>query len=142
MRSLSTVLFVLFSICIAACGVSKKIDEVQHTQVPQVTAADEMAARLRLDSIAKAEAQYQVMNNGAYGTMQDLIQNQFLVDPSKGQLGRYKFDLEVGEHGFAATAVPERYPMTGRRSFYIDESGVLRGADKAGAKATASDPAL
>lgn len=121
------------------CGTSKKIE---NNQVPQVTAADEMAARLRLISIAQAETQYSVTAGGEYATLEDLIQKGFLVDPSQGKLPRYEFSVEVRPHGFAATAVPEKYPITGKRSFYIDESNQLRGADKSGAKATADDPVI
>jgi hypothetical protein len=130
----------LLTAFIAGCGVSKKIETIQNTQVPQVTAADEMAARVRLTAISDAEARYQVENNGDYASMDVLIQNHYIIDPGKGQLARYKFAVEVGDHHFSATAVPERYPMTGRQSFYIDETNVLRGADKGGAKATANDP--
>ncbi len=42
--------------------------------------------------------------------------------------------------GFELAAVPAEYGKTGRRSFFVDSSGTLRGADKGGALATASDP--
>ena len=42
--------------------------------------------------------------------------------------------------GFSLAASPTEYGKTGRRSFYLDSSGVLRGADKKGAVATAADP--
>jgi len=109
-------------------------------QLPQVTAADEMAARARLIAIAKAEAQYQFEADGEYATLEQLIQKGFVGDPSQGQLARYKFDITLRPHGFDATAVPETYRVTGDRSFFIDESLVLRAADKHGQKATAQDP--
>ena len=43
---------------------------------------------------------------------------------------------------FEIIAVPRRYPNTGRRSFLVDESGILRGADKNGAPASADDPII
>ena len=36
----------------------------------------------------------------------------------------------------------ERFGVTGKRSFFVDESRVLHAADKGGQPATASDPAL
>lgn len=39
-------------------------------------------------------------------------------------------------------AVPASYPKTGRRSFFIDETGVIRGANHGGAPATIDDPPL
>jgi hypothetical protein len=46
--------------------------------------------------------------------------------------------------GFALAATPLHYgqPGTGRRSFYLDSAGTLRGADKQGAVATAEDPEI
>lgn len=44
--------------------------------------------------------------------------------------------------GFALAATPVRYGQGGRRSFYLDSAGVLRGADKQGEVATPSDPEI
>ena len=54
----------------------------------------------------------------------------------------YRFELKVDENGrgFIATAVPVQYGRTGRRSFYIDQAGVVRAEDKQGQAATASSP--
>jgi type II secretory pathway pseudopilin PulG len=43
---------------------------------------------------------------------------------------------------FALTASPEEYGKTGRRSFFLDSTGVLRGNDKQGAVATYTDPPI
>jgi hypothetical protein len=42
--------------------------------------------------------------------------------------------------GFTLAATPIKYGNDGRRSFFLDSSGTLRGADKNGAVATADDP--
>jgi len=44
--------------------------------------------------------------------------------------------------GFSLAASPTEYGKTGRRSFFLDSSGMLRGADKKGAVATAADPRI
>lgn len=46
--------------------------------------------------------------------------------------------------GFALAATPTQYgqPAAGRRSFYLDSAGTLRGADKQGEVATAEDPEI
>ena len=46
--------------------------------------------------------------------------------------------------GFALAATPVQYgqPAMGRRSFYVDSAGTLRGADKQGEVATAEDPEI
>jgi hypothetical protein len=41
---------------------------------------------------------------------------------------------------FFLVSSPNEYGKSGRRSFYLDSSGVLRGADKQGAVAAATDP--
>ena len=42
--------------------------------------------------------------------------------------------------GFALAAVPVEYGKSGRRSFYLDATGTLRGGDDRGAAATVTDP--
>ena len=42
--------------------------------------------------------------------------------------------------GFAVAATPLQYGSTGRRSFYLDATGILHGADHQGAVATSTDP--
>lgn len=44
--------------------------------------------------------------------------------------------------GFTLAATPLQYEKEGRKSFYLDSSGTLRGADKHGAVATVNDPPL
>src|SRR5258708_11175107 len=43
---------------------------------------------------------------------------------------------------FELAATPVEYGKDGRRSFYLDSDGVLRGADKQGAVATSTDPRI
>jgi hypothetical protein len=44
------------------------------------------------------------------------------------------------EESFSLTSWPREYGKSGRRSFFLDSSGVLRGADKQGGMATSADP--
>jgi hypothetical protein len=105
-----------------------------------VTAANETAAMARLRAIAAAEAQYQVQALGEYGTLDQLIQKRYVNDPASGKLTGYRFEVQVRPGGFQATAVPEKFGVTGKRSFYLDETNVLHASDKKGAPATAADP--
>jgi type II secretory pathway pseudopilin PulG len=41
---------------------------------------------------------------------------------------------------FVLASSPKEYGKTGRRSFFLDSSGILRGADKQGGVATSTDP--
>ena len=130
------ILFALVTLA-AACESNTKIITVQSSHA---TAANEMAAMARLQAIARAEVHYQIESGGKYGSLEELIQKGLVNDPSGGKLTGYKFDLQVRGSGFQATAAPEKFGVTGKRSFYIDERNVMRGADKGGAQATASDP--
>lgn len=49
---------------------------------------------------------------------------------------------EATEPRFNLAATPAQYSKTGRRSFFLDTSGVLRGGDKQGSVATAQDPRI
>jgi len=104
------------------------------------TAANEIAAMARLRAIAMAEMHYSIESSGKYGSLDELIQKGLVNDPSQGKLTGYKFDVRATGDGYQATAAPEKFGISGKRSFYIDERNVLRGADKGGAQATASDP--
>ena len=130
------VLLGLAAIVIAGCSQDQK----PPAQSVLVTVADETAARARLHAIAAAEAQYQVISGGGYGTLDQLIEKGYVNDPSSGKLTGYRFEVQVKQGSFQATAVPVQAGISGTRSFYIDETYVIHGADKKGAPATASDP--
>ena len=130
---------ILFTSLVAACST-----EPQQQKLPEqsvlVTAANETAAMARLRAIVAAEARYMVESGGEYGTLDQLIQKQHINDPSRGKLTGYRFEIQVKPGGFQLTAVPEKFGVTGTRSFYVDETNIIHAADKKGAPATASDP--
>jgi hypothetical protein len=77
------------------------------------------------------------------------------ADLAAGESGGYKFRYVIvpvivtGDDsdrdkaaGFVVAAVPVEYGKDGRRSFYLDSNGVLRGADKHGGVATSTDPKI
>ncbi|MCI0491183.1 MAG: hypothetical protein L0229_31725 [Blastocatellia bacterium] len=133
-RSLSLIFSLGLMATIAGCDIKT------NRQVPQVNVANELAVTMRLRAIADAEAFYFAESGGSYATLDELVEKGYVPDPSGGKLDGYRFDVRVKLDGFEATAVPKKFGITGRRSFYIDETKVLRGADKGGDPATASDP--
>ena len=137
--SVRLVLLALVAAILAACT-SQQQRQQRPEQSVLVTAANETAALARLRSIAGAEAQYQVESGGEYGTLDQLIEKRYVNDPTHGKLTGYRFEVRVKPGGFQATAVPEQVGISGKRSFYVDETNVVHGADKKGAAATASDP--
>ena len=64
-------------------------------------------AMARLRAIGAAEARYGVESGGEYGTLDQLIQNRYINDPSSGKLSGYRFEIKVKPGGFQVTAVPE-----------------------------------
>jgi len=124
------------------CSTSKLTGNNASEQLPQVIAANEMAALVRLRSIVTAEMSLQFESGGKYATLEELMEKGTLPNPSQGKLTGYRFDVKVKPNGFEATAVPEKFAVTGKRSFYVDESRVMHGADKGGLPASASDPTI
>jgi hypothetical protein len=92
-----------------------------------------------LQMIVGAEKTYEsTAGKGKYGTLDELAQQKLLV---KDYLNKYGYNYEVTVSGdqFQAVAIPKEYGKTGKRSFFVDKSGVVRGDDHVGAPATAAD---
>ena len=110
-------------------------------------AANEGSAMYVLRRIGSAEATYQDQRQ-TFGTLEQLAADE-LIDPAtaSGTRNGYKFKINIsqppdGDAEFEAIAVPADYPSSGRRSFLIDETGVIRAADSHGGDASRSDPPL
>ncbi len=100
--------------------------------------------------IMVAEVTYEATSgNGNFGSLNDLRQAD-LIDPAAASGRKYGYDFVVQTTAqtnntpaaLIVTATPQFYRKTGRKSFYIDTSGILRGADKNGAPADGSDPII
>lgn len=120
-------------------------------------ASNETAAIANLRSVHSAQSGYQTTatldldgnGTGEFGTMAALVTSTWLDDlfGGAGQRQGYTFSITVAgvplsdETQWAGAAWPTAYQITGTRSFYIDESGVVRGSDVNGVaptRATAS----
>jgi hypothetical protein len=87
--------------------------------------------------------------NGKYGTLDELAAANLIdVQLASGTRNGYRFKITLPvsasrtEQGYEAVAIPTQYPNTGRRSFFINQTGVICGADKHGIEATSLDPPL
>ena len=100
--------------------------------------SNEMMAQTALRSIAAAQKKYQKSKGSFAATLDDLKETKELFIHVSG----YEIKLSSSGNKFEATATPTDYGKTGRRSYYIDESAELRGADHSGKMATASDPSI
>ena len=93
-------------------------------------------------TIAHAQEQYKKDKGaGSYGTLEQLLELDILPKELLDSSG-YKFDLIVTGDKFQVTAVPVEYGKSGKMSYFIDQTRVLRGVDRQGASATSSDPAV
>jgi hypothetical protein len=109
---------------------------------PPEAAMNERSAMSVLWRIASAQRQYREKTGAtSYGSVEQLIEADVLTKESVEPKG-YKIELRLTAEGFEVTAVPTEYGKTGRLSFFIDQTGQVRGADRGGSAANASDPPI
>jgi hypothetical protein len=126
-----------------------------QTQVRRLTARqqrnlikyNEAGTIATLRTLFSAEATYQsTTGNGDYGTLEELAREN-LIDPVLAEGHRYGYFFRIrreksspeSRSSLEIVAVPQSYRRTGRRSFYISETGVIHAADKHGAEANPKD---
>jgi hypothetical protein len=113
-------------------GISQEANQSPLIRNEQITRAGMMM-------LANSEKSYhQGQGKGQYASIEQLADKQMISKEMFREYG-YRFDLSVSGDKFTATAVPNEYNKTGRLSYFIDETGVLRGGDHAGAPATVAD---
>ena len=92
-----------------------------------------------LHMIVSAEATYEATEgNGSYGSLEKLVEMKLVQKEMLDKYG-YKIEVNTSGHEFEATATPIEYGKTGKRSFFVDQSGVVRGDDHGGGPATIAD---
>jgi len=100
---------------------------------------NEIIAMSVLRAIPSAEETFKsTAGNGSYGSI-DQLAEQKLLDKEAFEKYGYRFDLTTSAHGFEAVAMPSEYGKSGKRSFFIDQSNVLRAGDHGGGAATVAD---
>jgi type II secretory pathway pseudopilin PulG len=111
-------------------------------------AANEGAVIRSLRVLHGAEQTYQATTGqGNYGTLSELQSDSLISSDMALEIrSGYRFKIKVfkanseSPASFAVIAVPFVYGSSGRRSFFIDETGVIRGEDKQGLEASKSTP--
>ncbi|HEY0545549.1 MAG TPA: hypothetical protein VGC91_09255 [Pyrinomonadaceae bacterium] len=113
-------------------------------------ATNEARAIKTLQSIHSAETTFKDKYGAAeYGSLEQL-EKQHLLDRARAAAMQngyvFEIKLQAGKGdtpaAFTVSAVPQTYGVSGRRSFYIDQTGALRGDDKEGGPADAADPTI
>ncbi|HXI25913.1 MAG TPA: hypothetical protein VNG71_18800 [Pyrinomonadaceae bacterium] len=93
-----------------------------------------------LQFIANSEAQYKAgPGKGSYASLQQMIDAKMFPADVAEKYG-YNFQVTVTGDQFEAVATPREYGRTGKRSFFVDKSDVVRGGDHGGGAATIADP--
>ena len=106
---------------------------------PPTAATNEAMAKGTLRTIVSAEATYQATEgNGSYGTIDQLVAHGLMAKDVLEKNG-YRIEVTVSGERFEARAMPLEYGKSGKLSFFVDESGVLRAGDKGGGPATVAD---
>lgn len=110
-------------------------------------AANEAAVLPLLSQLQEAQARYALgVGQNRFGTLAELRRAGEITGLADGRYRGYRIEVVVNNQTVPPTfqihAVPERYRETGRRSFLMDDSGVLRGADRQGERARPSDPVV
>jgi hypothetical protein len=101
--------------------------------------SNETMARNSLRVVVAVEAGFRAeKGKGRYGTLDELVAAD-LIGNEFGRDYGYTIQLTASGNKFEAVAIPEEYGKTGKLSFFIDESGVLRAGDHGGGPATISD---
>jgi hypothetical protein len=109
---------------------------------PPETVKNERQAMSMMWSIAGSQRQFKEEKKGGYGSLEELEAAHLLSKDSLNNIG-YKFEVRLVPDGYEVSAVPIEYGKTGKLSFFMNqESPTIRGADHAGAPATASDPEI
>src|SRR6185369_14899402 len=106
-------------------------------------AANESSAMATLRMVASAEIEYHESFE-KYATLEELAAGNFIDSRlASGTRNGYHFTLELTtDEGFAVVAVPVTYGSSGRRSFFIDQSLVMRVSDRHGAPSIRMDRPL
>ena len=122
-------------VLMAVTGISGEVN-------PPATVQKERMAIGAMYMIAIAEEKYKTgTGGGSYGSLEQLIAEK-LVSKEMIDNSGYKFELTVTADNFEVSAAPVEYGKTGKMSYYMDQSRMLRGADRSGASALASDPPI
>lgn len=122
-------------VLIAVAGVSGEAN-------PPPLLQNERMAMGMVYMIANAEQQYrQKQGNGVFATLEQLIAED-IVSKETLERSAYRFEVTVSGDKFEISAVPKEYGKSGNLSLFMDQTHVLRGGDKNGASATATDPPI
>jgi len=91
-------------------------------------AGNEEAAKLGIMTIVTTQITFSAQNKGEYATSLSKLELAELLDSelASGSKDGYRFNMVGGGKSFTVTATPLEFGKTGNRSFFSDETGVVR----------------
>jgi prepilin-type N-terminal cleavage/methylation domain-containing protein len=104
--------------------------------------AQEKTAVANIRTLFEAQNLYHI-RNGKYGTLPELVAESFVPESYEGSgfLG-YSFSVvSAGNYHLAIVAVPTEFGISGRKGFFVDETGLIRYSTD-GSPPSASSPPL
>jgi hypothetical protein len=109
------------------------------TNPPPMVQKEQMAMGT-MYMIASAEDKYK-KSNGSFGTLEQLMAEN-LVEKETIENSGYRFEVTFSGDKYEVSAAPLEYGKTGKLSFFMDNTYIIRGGDRNGGSATASDPPI
>ncbi|MDQ2856146.1 MAG: hypothetical protein M3R68_07435, partial [Acidobacteriota bacterium] len=148
-----SVLVVVVSIWLPAAPARRSAAHESTFQTKQSAAkieANEAATIESLKAIQAAEATYQATTgNGSFGSWDELVRCELLNKGlARHEQSGYQFRLQVkssSDHvvrSFLILARPATFNVTGRRTFSLDESGVIRFSPQKDATVASLEPLI
>ena len=129
-----TLYFIALMLLFSGCKSFSRSSVAGNHAVMEGLVVEQMRTIYRAEKIYKGET-------GGYGSIEELIdRGQLNRDPS-GHLS-YNFRLNAERGSFQCVATPTTYGTTGVLSFFVDDTGAVKGADHGGKPATDSDPII
>ena len=93
---------------------------------------NEVGAQSSIRAIRNAQTAYRSRQD-RFGTLQELHSSGLIdAELASGVKDGYRIEVRVGQDSFTAIATPLEYNVTGSWSYYLDESGVIRGSSTKG----------
>jgi hypothetical protein len=117
------------------CREEEKPDKVV---VAANVAARDGATKATMRAIYRAEMAYRISHNRFGGIDELVASGELAQNPNDGRTS--SFTVTASEERFECQSAPASYRTTGGMSFFIDETGVLRGEDNGGRPASANSP--
>lgn len=128
------------ALVLGATPACKKQESPDEVVVAASQSSRDNATQASMRTIARVEASFHAAH-GRYASLAELVDAGFLPnDPSEARMSQ--FFIEASENTFACYSVPTDYPASGRMSYFIDQTGKLRGSDRRGGRASVSDPVI